>query len=116
MQAKSLITSLILCAFTFFCLVIPSAYSSDHMEVADYYESCIVKKIKKCSSMVVLLSSSKSENLIDYAKMEAHKASFLYNEKEILVKEMIEMGLEPKQYRIDLFLNSRFQESFPYKK
>ena len=66
--------------------------------------------------MFVLLRSSKSENLQEYAMMAAQKASFLDNEKEILVKEMIEMGLEPKQYKVDLFLNSRFRESVQHKK
>jgi hypothetical protein len=42
--------------------------------------------------------------------MKAQKARFLEAEKEILVKEMIEMQLEPKHYKVELFLNSRFQE------
>jgi hypothetical protein len=57
-----------------------------------------------------MLSSSRSLNLQDYAKMEAQKARFLEAEKEILVKEMIEMQLELKHYKVELFLNSRFHE------
>ena len=48
--------------------------------------------------------------------MEAQKAEFLKAEKEMLVKEMIEMQLEPKHYKVELFLNSRFQERNRYKK
>jgi hypothetical protein len=43
--------------------------------------------------------------------MEAQKARFLEDEKEILVKEMSELQLEPKHYKVELFLNSRFLES-----
>jgi len=42
--------------------------------------------------------------------MEAQKAKFLDAEKEILVKEMIEMQLKPKHYKVEFFLNNRFQE------
>jgi len=41
-----------------------------------YYKSCIAKEIVKCDSKVVLLRTSKSKNLQDYAKMEAQKADF----------------------------------------
>jgi hypothetical protein len=59
---------------------------------------------------LVLLSKSKSKNLQDYAKIEAEKAEFLKAEKNMLVKEMMETQLDPKHYKIELFLNSRFHE------
>jgi len=87
-----------------------TALSGDQEERVKYYESCIVKEIVKCDSKFVLLSSSRSINLKNYAKMEAQKARFLEAYKEILVKEMTEMQLEPKHYKVELFLNSRFHE------
>lgn len=114
MQAKLLPASLIICALIFLNFITQTAYSDDPKDRVDYYESCIVKKIKKCDSMFVMLSSSKSENLREYARLEAQKAAFLDNEKEMLVKEMIEIRLEPKQYKVDLFLNSRFQRNLQY--
>jgi hypothetical protein len=53
---------------------------------------------------------SSSKNLQDYARMEAKKAEFYRAEKNRLVKEMVELWLELKQYKVDLFLNSKFQE------
>jgi hypothetical protein len=85
-------------------------------KIVKYYKSCIAKEIVKCDSKVVLLRTSKSKNLQDYAKMEAQKADFFNAEKEMLVKEMIEMQLKPKPYKVELFLNHRFQERDRYKK
>jgi hypothetical protein len=116
MQAKAQTIILILIVFAFMGLLNSTVFSGDYEERAKYYESCIVKKIVKCDSKFVLLSSSKSINLQDYAKMEAQKARFLRAEKEVLVKEMTEMQLEPKHYKVELFLNSRFFERNSYKK
>ena len=110
MQVKGLIINLMISISVFWGLLNSTAFSVDREEMAQYYENCIVKKIEKCNSKLVLLSSSKSKNLQDYAKMEAQKAEFLKAEKEMLVKEMIEMNLEPKHYKVELFLNSRFRE------
>ena len=116
MHAKVLTISLIIVVFAFIGLLNSIAFSGDHEERAKYYKSCIVKKIVKCDSKFVLLSSSKFINLQDYAQMEAQKARFLEAEKEILVNEMTEMQLEPKHYKVELFLNSRFMERNRYKK
>ena len=110
MKAKVLIINLMISISVFWGLLNSTAFSGEDEEMATYYESCIVKKIEKCNSKLVLLSSSKSKNLQEYAKMEAQKAEFLKAEKEMLVKEMIEMNLEPKHYKVELFLNSRFRE------
>jgi len=60
----------------FIGLLNSNAFSGDHEELAKYYESCIVNEIVKCDSKLVLLRTSKSKNLQDYAKMEAQKAEF----------------------------------------
>ena len=54
--------------------------------------------------------------LQDYVRMKAQKAEFYKAEKDRLVKEMKEMRLEPKQYKVDLFLNSQFQEWYRNRK
>jgi hypothetical protein len=84
--------------------------SDDHEELAKFFNNCIVKEIVKCESKSVLLSASKSKNLQDYARMKAKKAEFLNAEKKMLVDEMIEMQIEPKHYKVELFLNSRYQQ------
>jgi hypothetical protein len=110
MQAKVLTICLMVGVSAFIGLLNSTAFSGDHEKLAKYYESCIVREIAKCDSKLVLLRTSKSKNLQDYAKMEAQKAKFFNAEKEILVKEMIEMQLKPKHYKVELFLNNRFQE------
>jgi hypothetical protein len=115
MKAKVLTISLIVGVSAFIGLLNSTAFSGDH-ELSKYYESFIVRKIEKCDSKSVLLLTSKSKNLQDYAKMEAQKATFFNAEKEMLVKEMIEIQLEPKQYKIDLFLNNKFHEMNRYQK
>ena len=110
MQAKVLTISLMVGVFAFMGLLNSTAFSGDHEEITKYYESCIFREIKKCDLKLVLFSKSKSKNLQDYAKMEAKKAEFFKAEKDMLVKEMIETQLDPKHYKIELFLNHRFQE------
>jgi hypothetical protein len=115
MQAKVLTISLMVGVFAFMGFLNSTAFSGDNEEISKYYGSCIVREIKKCNLKLVLLSKSKSKNLQDYAKMEAQKAQFFKAEKDMLVKEMIETELDPKHYKIELFLNSRFQEWNRYK-
>ena len=116
MQAKLSIPTLILCAFTFLILIAPTAYSDSHAGVADFYESYIVKKIKNCDSKSILLRSSRSKNLRAYAMMEAQKAAFLSAEKETLVNEMVEMKLNTKDYKVELYLNNQFLDRVHHRK
>ena len=109
MQEKILIMILIIGAAVFMGQLNLAVFSGDHKELVKFYNSCIVKEIVKCESKLVLLSASKSKNLQDYAKMKAQKAEFLNAEKKMLVDEMIEMQIEPKHYKVELFLNSRYQ-------
>ena len=115
MRKKVLIIGLIIAVLGFMDFLHSTAFSGDNEEKSKYFESCIVKEIAKCDSKSALLSSSKSEHLKDYARMEALKAEFLKAEKEILVKEMVEMQIEQKHYKVELFLNRRFRETQPDK-
>ena len=110
MQAKVLTICLMVGVSAFIGLLNSTAFSGDYEKLAKYYESCIVREIVKCDAKLVLLRTSKSKILQDYAKREAQKAKFFNAEKEMLVKEMIEMQLKAKQYKVELFLNNRFQE------
>ena len=110
MQKKVLITSLIICVSTIIGLLNSTAFSGNDTEIAKFFKSCIAKEIKKCDSKVILLKSSISKNLQYYTKTKAQKADFFKAKKEMLVQEMIEMQLEPKHYKVELFLNRRFQE------
>jgi hypothetical protein len=109
---RTIILVLILTAgvFALMGLLNSAAFSGDYEEKVKKYESCIVREIEICSSKLVFLGDSSSKNLQDYARMEAKKAEFYRAEKNRLVKEMVELWLELKQYKVDLFLNSKFQE------
>ena len=115
MQAKVLTISLSVGVFVFLVILNSTTFSGDQEQIAKYYESCIFREIKKCDLKLVLLSKSKSKNLQDYAKREAQKAEFFMAEKDMLIKEMIETQMDPKHYKIELFLNNRFQEWNRYK-
>jgi len=71
MQAKVLIINLTIAVSAFMGLLNSTAFSGDHEELAKYYKTCIVREIVKCDSKLVLLSTSKSKNLQEDAKMEA---------------------------------------------
>ena len=109
MQATGSAARLIFCTFAIIGLLKSHAFSDDGREMAKYYESCIIKEIKKCESKVDLVSGSTSEKLQDYARIKARKAEFLRADKDILIEEMIEIQIEPKPYKIELFLNRKFQ-------
>ena len=111
MQGKVLSTVVLISIFASWTMLNSTAVSSDRDKMAKYYTSCIVKKIENCNSKFILLSSSRSNNLQEYAKLQAQKAKFLEAKKELLIKEMIDMQLEPKHYKVELFLNSRFNAS-----
>jgi hypothetical protein len=115
---RTKIWALILTAgvFAFMGLLNSAAFSGDYEEKVKNYESCIVREFERCSSKLVLLGDSNSKILQDYVRMEAQKAEFYKSEKDRLVKEMMEMRLEPKQYKVDLFLNSQFQEWYRNRK
>ena len=111
MHAKVLTTCLFIYITSFIGLLNSAAFSDQKNTTATtYFENCIVREILKCESKLTLLATSKSQHLKDYAAVEAQKAVFLKTERDMLIKEMLEMQLEPKHYKVEVFLNSRFHE------
>ena len=115
MISKVLIISLIITVGVIWGPSNETSFSGDRQIIEEFYESCIVNEIVKCDAKSAMLGSSRSLNLRNYAKIKAQKARFLEAEKEALVKQMLEMMLEPKQYKVELFLNSKFLEKNPFK-
>ena len=87
---------------------IPTGIAGDKGDPAKIYESCIVKKIEKCESLIEMLQTSRSVTLRNYAIVQDQKAQFLDVQRDVLIDAMIRMQLEPKQYKIDHFLNQEF--------
>ena len=69
----------------------------------------INETISKCHSKAQL-KESKSVHLQSCAAVKLKKANFLSMNKEMLIKEMVERGIDSKQYKIEYFLNKKFSE------
>ena len=69
----------------------------------------INETISKCHSKAQL-KESKSANLQSCAAEKLKKANFLSMNKEMLIKEMVNKGIDAKQYKIEYFLNKKFSE------
>ena len=74
-----------------------------------FYETCLYEKIVKHQAKTIL-KNSKSKNLRLDAETAAQKATFLNQNKNMLVEEMIEQDIDLKRYQIDFYLNKRFYE------
>ena len=108
MQAKVLFVAILIIIFVSWPMLTSPVFSEEYEKMAQYYNSCIVKKIKNCNSKVILLTASESRNLQEYAAKQKQMAKFFKAEKDLLIQEMLEIKLEPKNYKVELFLKSRF--------
>ena len=85
--------------------------SDELVDLATLYEYSIVKKIEKCESQADMLHTSASETLRQHAELQDKKAQFFDAQKDMLVQAMIQRRLEPKQYKIEHFLEVQFYQS-----
>ena len=109
MQSKSFFIVLIF-GFTVSIFIFPSiGFSGDLEKSTQFFNNCIVKKISNCQSKSILLTS-RSDNLREYALSETQKAEFYANEKDRLIKEMMEREVALKDYQVEYFLIRRFNE------
>ena len=106
---------LIICLMTVLGAMIavhqPAGIAGEKEDLAPYYESCIVKKIEICKSQATMLQTSRSATLRKYARIQAQMAQYYDAEKKMLVNTMIQMGLEPMDYKIERFLDDQFYRS-----
>ena len=71
----------------------------------EYISKCISKNISKAG-----LQTSKSENLRSCGILYKKKAIFLTNNQNALIDEMIRKEIGKKPYKVDYYLNKRFNE------
>ena len=83
------------------------AAESDQKDLADFYAKVLDEKINQCLSKSSL-KNSKSEILRDCAFLESEKAIFLKENKDHLIKGMLEQNIGKKMYKIDFYLNKEF--------
>jgi hypothetical protein len=88
-------------------IVFPAIGGNDNQALRVYFAKYIDKEISCCQNKH-FLQSSRSDNL----RMKCHRASskalFLKSHKNELIEEMVASGLEPKPYKVHLFLNEKF--------
>ncbi len=113
MYAKGLITGLMIAIGGMIGVLNSPGVSGEDEKarLAQFYESCIVKKIEKCESQAEMLYTSRSVTLQNFAELEAQKAQFFDTEREMLINTMIQRRLDLKEYKIDHFLENQFYKS-----
>ncbi len=111
MDAKVLSTGLVIFVGALIGVLHPTGVTGQKEDLTKVYESCIIKKIEKCESQADLLHISGSVTLRQYAELQDKKAQFYYLEKEALINLMIQNRLEPKQYKMEHFLEEQFYRS-----
>ena len=111
MYAKALVLSLLIAIGAMIGWLLPTGMAGDRGDPIKIYESCIVKKIQKCESLADLLHTSRSVTLRNYAIVQDQKAQFLDTQRQRLIEAMIQVQLEPKQYKIEHFLDQQFYRS-----
>lgn len=75
-------------------------------QIASYYAR-IEDQIKKCDRQAVM-RSSKFSNGKEVGEIARLKADFLRKNKGLLVLGMLESSIDPTDYKIDHYINSRF--------
>ena len=111
MHAKVLLICLMVFVWALIGVQHPDGIAGEKEDLAKLYESCIVKKIVRCESQANLLQTSRSPTLRKYAALQDKKAVFFNAEKEMLINLMIQNRLEPKQYKVNHFMEDQFYKS-----
>jgi hypothetical protein len=109
MKTKStiIITALALAAAIFSLPAL--ADDSNQAEVRAKLEALIDEYINSCDAKSEMLSS-RSENIRNYARRSCMKASYCRNNKAELIQEMLDRNVEPKSYKVRLFVSERFSK------
>jgi hypothetical protein len=115
MYAKGFIVSIMICISGFIGVQQPNGVTGGNGNPTRVYESGIIQKIEDCESQAELLHNSRTAALRRYARVQDNKAQYLYAEQEMLVDQMVQKRMEPKQYKIDQFLEDQFYRSIAKK-
>jgi hypothetical protein len=107
MQGKTLIITTMVMVVSLIVGLPVTGQTEENVQLKNYYNAYIVKCIDKNQSKTVLLTS-RSENLRNYGAICKQKTVFLTNNQNALVDEMIKKEIGTKPYKIDYYLNKRF--------
>ena len=78
------------------------------LEIRAKLETLIDRYIVSCGAKSELLNS-RSNTIRKSAIRSCRIANFCLTSREVLIKEMMEKNIEPKHYKVNLFLNEKFQ-------
>ena len=79
-------------------------------QLESYYNDCITKKITHCE-LIASMHAGKSSSMIHLVEMRSAQAKFYRNHRRELIKEMVARNIGKKEYKIDFFLISKFEET-----
>ncbi len=106
-KATIIMTALALVAAIF---ALPAlAEDSKQAAVRAKLEALVDEYINSCDAKSEMLSS-KSENIRNYARHSCMKASYCRYNKAELIQEMLDRNVEPKSYKVRLFVSERFRK------
>ena len=108
MYAKGVLIGLMIVVAAIIAGLLPTGIVVDKSDPVKVYESCLVNKIEKCEALAEMLHTTRSATLLKYAMVHDQKAQFFDAEREMLIDAMSQMQLEPKQYKIEHFLDEQF--------
>mgnify|MGYP003574040587 FL=1 len=105
------ITSFIIFSFIFITMIFAMPAIGDDtktIETRAKLETLIDRYIVSCGAKSELLNS-RSNTIRKSAIRSCRIANFCLTSREVLIKEMMEKNIEPKHYKVTLFLNEKFQ-------
>ena len=109
MKGKALVVITMAVVVTLTGAMSSTGQTEESEQLKKYYKAFIIKCISKNQSKAGL-QTSKSENLRSCGKIYKQKAVFLTNNQNVLVDEMIRKEIGTKPYKVDYYLNKRFNE------
>ena len=109
MKGRACITITIVLVIYLIAVFPDIGLTDENEQLANYYQEYISQCISKNESKAAL-QTSRSENLRRSGEIYEQKAAFLTNYQDILADEMIRKDIGTKSYKVDYYLNKRFNE------
>ena len=107
MRGTGFFISIVVMALALMVALTDTGHAGENEQLIKYYKEYISKCISKNKSKATL-QTSRSENLRRSGVIYEQKAVFLTNNQNVLLDEMIRKKIGTKPYKIDYYLNKRF--------
>jgi hypothetical protein len=107
MRTKTAIAMLVIILAAFLCALPAHGNSNESAETKAKLEILVDEYIACCEAKSAM-RNSRSENIRRSAIRSCMKAAYCRHSREELVREMLENNIEPKAYKVRLYLNKKF--------